>query len=182
VFFVILMMFLSEGYHKKFENSYENQNLLKFQAEECPIRLEKNIVRGNSLSGLIEHGTEIDTLFGYYDCREVQRNDIVLYWYGRNDVPLIKIVRGIPNDHFNLGKTIGGWNILINGEVLKNSMGEPYLISERKQQMLSLYENDYNGIIPPDSYLILSNVASGGIDSTFFGLVHKEDILAKVEI
>jgi type IV secretory pathway protease TraF len=47
--------------------------------------------------------------------------------------------------------------------------------------MLSLYEKDYKGIIPQNTYLILGDQPSGSVDSSVFGLVDKSDILGKAE-
>lgn len=71
--------------------------------------------------------------------------------------------------------------VSVSGETLKNSQSEPYLLGEGGYRILSLYERDYKGIIPPDTYLILGNLASGSLDSTRFGLVGKSDILGKAE-
>ncbi len=157
---------------------YENSGVFNGQ---CPIRTEERIVRGNSLTGVIEPGETVKILFGYYDCNEIKRDDFILYRYAGNENPLIKIVKGIPEDKFELRKTDGGWNILINGEILKNSKNQPYLLDERDYRMLFLYEKDYKGKIPDNAYLLLGNLASGSLDSTHFGLVDKSDILGKVE-
>jgi len=139
-------------------------------------------VRGNSLSPLIKDGEMIKVFLGYYNCHEIQRNDVVLYSYAGDKNPLIKIVKSIPNDKFQLQKSTNGWHILINGEILKNSENKPYLLNEKGYKMLSLYERDYQGIIPKNTYLILGNLVSGTLDSTYFGLIDKSDILGKVEL
>ena len=149
---------------------------------QCQIKEEEKIVRGNSLTPIIEQGTTVKILFGYYDCNEIKRGDIVAYRYAGNPDPIIKIVKGLPGDKFELRESDEmNWNILINGQVLKNSKNEPYLISGNRYKMLSLYEKDYNGIVPDDTYLILGNLVSGSMDSTRFGLIDKSDILGKIE-
>lgn len=163
----------------------------------CVSKTEERIVRGDSLSGLIESGAIVKILFGYYGCNEIKREDVVVYGYAGNKDPLIKIVKGISGDKFHLEKIPStgsrlhqdfdgqagqaGWNILINDEILKNSKGEEYFLSEQGHRMLSLYENDYRGIIPANAYLLLGNVASGSLDASRFGLVDKSDILGKAE-
>lgn len=158
----------------------------------CITGVGDRTVRGASLSGLIEPDSIVKILFGYYDCNEIKRGDIVAYNYAGDANPIIKIVKGIPGDKFYLkeaegvpirDKTSNGvnWNILINGETLKNSQSELYLLGEGGYRMLSLYERDYKGVIPADTYLILGNLASGSLDSTHFGLIGKRDILGKVK-
>jgi signal peptidase I len=151
------------------------------EVDQCPIKTEERIVRGNSLSSLVRNGDTVKVLFGYYDCYDIKRGDIVLYSYAGNKDPLIKIVKGISGDKFNLQKTNGGWNIIVNNQIVKNSESKPYLISGNAYEMLSLYERDYKGTIPLNAYLLLGNQSDGSIDSTRFGLVDKPDILGKVE-
>jgi len=149
---------------------------------ECQVEVEERIVRGGSLDPLIKDGETVRVLFGYYNCHEIQRDDVVLYSYAGNEAPLIKIVRGVPGDSFKLEQTEqGAWYIIINGNILKNSAGEPYLVSGKRYEMLALYEKDYKGVIPEQAYLIMGNLISGAMDSTRYGLVHKNDILAKAE-
>jgi hypothetical protein len=76
----------------------------------------------------------------------------------------------------------GGWNILVNRDVLKNSEDESYFLGSQGFRMLSIYEKEYEGVIPLDTYLILGNLSGGSVDSTRYGLVNKVDILGKAEI
>jgi signal peptidase I len=147
---------------------------------DCPTKTEERIVRGNSLSGLIEPGQTIEILLGYYDCNIVKRGDIVVYNYAGDINPIIKVVKAISGDSFQMKKAGVGWNILINNEIVKNSQNQPYIIDESGYKMLSLYINDYKGVIPENAYLILGNLTGGSLDSTRFGLIDKSDILGKV--
>ncbi len=153
----------------------------KVEQEECPIKTELRTVWGSSLSPFINSGDKIKILFKYYNCYEIKREDIVLYNFAGNENPLIKIVKGVPGDKFELRKSDSGWNILINNQILKNSKSEPYVISRNRYKMLSLYESDYKGVIPKNAYLLLGNLVSGSVDSTRFGLVDKSNIIGKVE-
>ena len=164
-----------------FKNPQATEILLKPENQTCVINVEEKTVHGTSLSGLIEPGSTVKILFGYYNCNEIRRGDIVVYNYSGNPNPIIKIVKGIPGDLFHLQKTESGYNILINGEIVKNSQSEPYLLGESGYRMLSLYENDYKDVIPANAYLLLGNIASGSLDSTHFGLIGKDDITGKVE-
>ncbi len=150
--------------------------------EGCVVAREQMVVRGSSLDPLIKGGETIMAFFGYYDCNEIKRNDVVLFKYAGSETPLIKIVKAVPEDSFSLvEKNSEMWNILINGKVLENSEGEEYLINRRKYEMLALYERSYDGVIPDDAYLLLSDITSGGTDSTRFGLVSKGGILGKAK-
>ena len=146
----------------------------------CPFKTEERIVRGNSLDPIIQDGDTVKIAFGYYDCNEIKRDDIVLYDYAGYSNPLIKIIKGLAGDSFKLVRKDGGWNILINDEIVKNSDGQEYVLDERGYKMLSLYEKDYKGVIPENAYLLLGNIPSGSLDATHFGLIDKSGILAKV--
>lgn len=149
---------------------------------DCVSKVEQRLVRGDSMSGLIENGQTVKILFGYYTCRLPERGDIIAYKYAGNQEPLIKIIKASPGDSFELEKTNGGYNILINNEILKNSQNQPYILDEKGYKMLSLYERDYKSVIPQNAYLVLGNRASGSLDSSRFGLIDKSDILGKIVI
>lgn len=151
-----------------------------FTKESCVSKSKNEIVRGNSLSGLIEDGKEVKIWRDYYKCRPVRRNDIVVYQYAGNLNPLIKIVKGMPGDRFELEQADGGWYIKLNGKRLVNSQGEPYRLTDAQIRVLELYAKDYQGIIPSGAYLLFGNIATGSLDSTRFGLVSGRDITAKV--
>lgn len=182
-FLIISVISLEGNFLPQKLKIYLSKNVLQEDKNQiCSYQLEKRIVRGSSLEPLIRNGQEVKVFFNYYKCNEIRRDDIVLYSYAGNNAPLIKIVKGIPGDNFKLVKAgENQWYILINGEVLKNSQRIPYLISGEKYQLLSIYEKNYQGIIPENAYLLLGNSPSGSTDSTSFGLVSQQDILAKVE-
>jgi signal peptidase I len=161
---------------------YFGFNKLKLQIS-CPVQKEIKIVHGNSLAPLVPSGSKIQALFGYYNCREIKRGDLVLYRYAGDKVPLLKIVKGIPGDSFHLVKNDKGeYNLIINGKIVVNSQNIPYSFNENRYRMLSLYENDYKGVIPPNTYLLLGDQINGSIDSSVFGLVDKSNILGKAII
>ncbi|MDE2144813.1 MAG: signal peptidase I [Patescibacteria group bacterium] len=146
---------------------------------DCPTSIKPETVSGDSLTPFINNGTEVTAIYGYYACHEVTRGDVILYDYSGDKNPLIKIVYGIPGDSFSVREINGGWNIVINGGVLKNKENTPYLIDNSGTRMINLYVDSYKGVIPPDSYLILGDNPNGSLDSTAFGLIAKSNILAK---
>jgi len=161
----------------------QNQNNIKnSEIQDCFIETEEMTVRGSSLDPFIKPEQIIKALFGYYNCNEIKKEDVVLFDYAGNKNSVIKIVKGVSGDKFELRKAEGGWNILINNQIVKNSEDKSYLIFGNAYKMLSLYEKDYKGIIPENAYLLLGNQVSGSVDSTTFGLVDKSGIVAKVEI
>lgn len=149
----------------------------------CVSETTDEIVRGQSLSGVIEEGQTVKLQKGFYDCNQIQRGDIIAYNLSGRTEPIIKIVKGLPGDEFKLEQNQrAGYNIIINNKTLTTSSGTSYNLASGRQKMLELYIHDYNGIIPPDSYLIFGNMAGGSLDSTRFGLVEKAGILGKIEV
>ncbi len=148
---------------------------------DCVTKIEEREVRGDSMRGLVDTGEQVQLLFGYYKCNEVERWDIVAYNFAGDDVPIIKTIHGIPGDVFKITRGVDlYWRLVINDEIQKTSEAKEYFFDENTKKMLSLYEESYHGIIPEDAYLILGNVVTGSVDSSRFGLVGKQDILAKV--
>ena len=164
--------------------SKENKPNSEVTIEDCQVTEEEKIVRGNSLEGFLTEGTSVKVLSNYYKCDkgEVNRDDVVLFSYAGNKDPLIKIVKAVPGDQFSLHRTAGGWNISINNQMLTNANGKPYLLDRARYEMLHLYEQDYGGTIPVNSYLILGNLVEGSMDSTYFGLVDESNIIAKAVV
>ena len=187
VLIVVLIFLNSEGlsFLNKISQIFsqnQSNSIKNLEIQDCSIKTEEMIVRGNSLDPLIKSDQTIKALFGYYDCNKIKICDIVLFDYAGNKNSVIKIVKGISGDKFELRQSNSGYNIIVNGQIVKNSENEPYLVSGNAYKMLSLYEKDYKGVIPEDAYLLLGNRISGSVDSTTFGLVDKSGIIAKVEI
>ena len=148
---------------------------------DCATKERQVVVTGTSLEPLIKTGTKVKVLDNYYACNPVKRGDIVIYNYAGNANPLIKIARGIPGDSFDFAAAAGGWNIILNKQVLQNSAKQPYILTDAAKRLLALYAADYKGVIPPDDYLILGDNPAGSLDSGNFGLVGREDLTGKVE-
>ncbi|RLG13990.1 MAG: hypothetical protein DRN66_03080 [Candidatus Nanohalarchaeota archaeon] len=70
----------------------------------------------------------------------------------------------------------------INDKTAKNSEGMLYVLKKQTYTMLSLYEKDYKEVIPKNTCLILDNLAKGSLDSMYFGLIDKKNILGKAVI
>lgn len=148
--------------------------------EEYIINPKIVTVNGYSMYPFLNSEEDVQALFNYYDCNDILRDDVVLYEYSANNNLLIKFIKAIPGDTWNLKKTDIGYEIVVNDVSLLNSEGNLYLIPESSIKRLKLYIKDYP-IIPADTYLLLGDKIDGSTDSTIFGLVSKKDIVAKVE-
>lgn len=149
---------------------------------DCPVMFQAREVRGSSLEPLVAAGSTVKLAMDKERCVFLERGDIVAYQYAGNpDTLLLKIVRGIPGDRFNLKHSENNTrHLVMNDKILKNSQGEEYILDERAYQLLSLYERSYKGVIPKGTYLLLGNNPRGSKDSTTFGLVDRSGILGKV--
>jgi len=149
----------------------------------CVNRQEEKTVRGQSLEGVLNEDETVKVFYGYYNCNEVKRDDFIIYNYTKQSNELIKMVKAIPGDKIELRTNEQGErNIFVNDEILKNSIGDAYVLPIGKKTMIELHINDYNEVMPADNYIILGNLANGSIDSIKFGFVKKDDIIGKVQI
>ena len=182
--YIILLTLATASIFYFKENSQElniHANSVKYNANpNCNTRLESFIVRGDSMAGILESGQKVIVSIRHYECAEIQKGDIILYNYSGNEVPLIKIVFGLPGDHFYLTQNNDSWSIVINDKAVTNSKNETYVIDKHGYSLFALYWQDYKGMIPKDAFLLLGNRASGSLDSSRFGLVHKSTIIGKV--
>lgn len=180
LFLFLKNYFISEKFNFKIFNKITSNVVEK---ENCDFQEVIKTVCGNSLEPLVSAGSQIKVLLGYYQCNEIKRNDLVLYDYAGNDIPLLKIVKAIPQDTFKL-LAIGDnyYNLFINKEIVINSQKFPYIFNEKQYKMLLLYEKDYKNIIPQNTYLLLGDRVNGTVDSTVFGLINSADILGKAVI
>jgi len=180
VIIIVIGFFLISKISKK-----EKSQIAQLETSEnhCPTQSRKRVkVEGDSLIPILYPDTDITVILNYYDCNDIKRDDIIAYDYAARSEPIIKIIKAIPGDSFGF-KKVGlknEWNIQVNNDIIKNSEGTPYVLAKPNYDLLNLYVKDYNGIIPTGSYLILGNLPQGSLDSTRFGLVHKDDILGKV--
>jgi signal peptidase I len=139
-------------------------------------------VRGTSLSPLVRPNQEIRLILGFYDQNPVQREDIIAYAPAHADAPIIKIVKAIEGDRWEV-KTDADSKccmVYVNGTLLKNSQGHAYQFPLNRQKMLDLYAKHYP-VLPEDTYFVLGDRTTGTLDSAKFGLIHKRNIIGKVE-
>jgi signal peptidase I len=176
IIFIVSVFFIFNPQNIKNDNYVEPISVPDCLTEERVV-----IVRGDSMTPYLVPDDEVKALFGYYDCHDVLRNDVVLYKYSGKENLLIKFVRAVPGDKWDLRQSGVNYNIIVNDTVLLNSAGSPYLIADTSIKMLQLYVKDYP-VIPENTYLLLGDKVEGSLDSSAFGLVGKDDIMARVEI
>lgn len=148
----------------------------------CPLSSESRVVRGFSMEPLFFAGDALTISFGWYVCHVPVRNDAVLVSFAGNRVPLLKRIRGIPGDTFQiLTLPTGEGEFFLNDEILKNIRGEAYRIPPVRASLWRLYEAEFHGVIPTDKFFVLGEIPTGSLDSSRFGFVSRDDLLGRVE-
>lgn len=184
--FLMFLVVAFASISRSFKQSNQRAKMNESSAEpeyDCPVEKKIETVRGASMEPVIPDGAEISALFGYYNCNEVERNDVVLISYPGNEDPLIKFARGLPGDSYEFKLAENGYeHLLVNGEAVENANEEPYLFTAKTKAEIAKYINAYGNTIPDNRYLILGNQANGSLDATVFGLTSLSSIIAKVEI
>jgi len=145
-------------------------------------------VSGSSMSPLFISGDSVTALEDYYKYNSVKREDIVIHRYSPDENPIMKTIKGIAGDTLALQQIINkdtgvgkeAWNIIINSKALTNSQNQKYEISMEGYKRLSLYINDYNGIIPEGTVLLMGEQSYGSFDATKIGLTAVSDLVGKV--
>ncbi|MBI2050617.1 MAG: signal peptidase I [Parcubacteria group bacterium] len=137
-------------------------------------------VTGASMEPILFRGQIIRVDTAAYQRDPIKTGDMVVIKQPGDNGYLVKFVKAIPGDTLGLAEQPDGRSrVLVNGEALVNSEGEPYLLPENKTAMLRLYARDY-GTIPDGAYLVLGNRPGGTDDSTVFGLIDAKRIKGKV--
>jgi signal peptidase I len=129
-------------------------------------------VQGTSMAPLIRPGDRLETL--PLDClpHNVGRGDVVVFASGADPRPLVKRVVAQPSDKFS---AVGGV-LSVNGHPVLTSLGRPYNLDPARLTMIALYERDYGGIVPADTFLVMGEQPGGTADSSLFGLVNRADV------
>jgi len=142
-------------------------------SRDCSQFLQKRVISGNSLTGLLENGQKVRIC---YSVENISRDDIVAYQLVENR-EMIKIVKAIPGDTWQIQVSPqGDYNLIVNNQVVVNHQSEPYRLQSNQRDLLMLYQRDYGSTIPNNAYLIFGNDPTGSQDSSRFGLVSGRDI------
>lgn len=135
-------------------------------------------IEGHSLAPLIQPGQIVESV-PTACAGKIAAGDLVVFRSGAHKMPIIKQVRGVAGDTFAMR---GDGRIILNGDVLRNALGQPYVLSSGRAQMIALYERDFGGVIPLDAYLVLGTMTGGGLDSTRLGLISHRDVVGVVRM
>jgi signal peptidase I len=163
-------------YSEKNSRSIVNSKGEAPPVDTCGIRQVNKEVRGDSMAPAIKAGQTLGLLENYYYCHPVERGDVVAVDYSRHEAPLVKRVKVLGGDRAEFT----GNNLLVNGEILRNSEGDNYVFSGKQIKLISIYIK--NGRLRADGFLIFGERTNNGLDSRAFGAVGKKSLLGKFEL
>ena len=133
------------------------------------------------MKGMLEIRQQFRVRQNWYACHPVQHGDLVLYQYTSTKEPVVRIVAGIPGDHFQLveNQLPGNWNIEVNGELYHDKDSPHFFGRSGIAPTLSLFEK--RGALKAGELILFSSVSPGSNDIGLFGLANIEDDIGKVE-
>ena len=100
----------------------------------------------------------------------------MLYRWGDHK-NVAKFVRGLSGDLLAVRENSPNqWRLELNGQPLRNSLGEEYILSEKKAALIKLYARR----LKDKEVLLLGNKTNGSHDSTVFGLVKTNQLSGKL--
>jgi len=141
---------------------------------ECEINETKKIVEGNSMEPFLKNGQEVVLLENYFQCgNPAGKGDLVAYKHPGSPDPLIKIIKATDEDIIEFF----GNKIKINGEVMKNSVGEEYDFTDGEVKLMKEFLSHRH--IPANTFLIFGDNIKTSTDSREFGPVTADDFLGK---
>jgi hypothetical protein len=172
-------------YRQKFavRDEVDVRNLRTGKGGPCPGERVRLVMGDVYMRGIIEEGEKFDVIMNYYACNPFKRGDYILQHLSASMDPVVKILRGLPGDKFELSKDSGGrgWNLVINGDpVMWEAENKPYFFGGKQAPTLALYEKSRKGILGADEIIILGNWPPGNNDSGIFGVFSINDVLGKV--
>ncbi len=139
------------------------------------VKVEKHKIAGQSMEPLLADGVEVKGLVGYYDCNEIKKGEIAVLEFKTREESFVKKIVGLPGDELVFEND----QIKLNGKILENSAGEPYLFFEASQRIINIPLKD--GKISEGRYLVLGEEKGpSAFDSRQFAFVEKEHLKGRV--
>lgn len=146
----------------------------------CETKIETVSMIDDVMEKTIKPEEKVQVEMGYYNCKDPSPGDVVLVQTSGRPDPIIRFVKVLPKDSFQLEARQNSFVLKVNGAVMQNGEGKPYLFSEQKSRLLKLYEKSLKGKMEDGIYFIFSNKLDGGYDSTRFGPVEKAKFVGRV--
>jgi signal peptidase I len=142
----------------------------------CVEYVDVRTLTGSSLSPALLSGDQLLFLGGYYKCNPIKYGDLALYRWGDNK-NVAKFVRGLSGDQLAVEQiSANQWRLELNAQPLHNSLGNDYILSEKKSALIRLYARK----LKANEVLLLGDKSDGSHDSTVFGLVKTDQLAGKL--
>ena len=142
----------------------------------CVEYADVRTLSGGSLSPALLSGDQLFFLGGYYGCNPVKYGDLVLYRWGDNK-NVAKFVRGLSGDQLAVEQiSANQWRLELNGQPLHNSLGNDYILSEKKSALIRLYARN----LKANEVLLLGDKSDGSHDSSVFGILKTDQLAGKL--
>ncbi len=161
IYFVICLIFIIFSLFFLGKENFSNYTVLE------------KVIEWDSMKPLLKNWEKVDLVIWYYKDNNPKVWEIVAFNYGWWKHAYIKMIKATSSDDVEIKQN----NLLINGEVMQNSVWEIYQFSPWEIKMLWLYTKDWN--IPEWSYLIFWDNVTDSVDSRKFWAVSKDDMFGK---
>jgi Signal peptidase, peptidase S26 len=149
---------------------------------DCVKATSKYVVGDDYMAGIFSKGAELSVLDNYYNCNTPKRDDFVLFRFSDQIAPVVRVVKGLPNDRYKVEpapEEKGKWILKINDQVVKVN-DAPIFMESNFDPPLKTYEISRHGVLMSDEYIVLSAKSPGLSDSTNLGLIHKSALIGRV--
>lgn len=165
-----------------YQNISQKNEISKYGNLACVSEsyLEKN--KDAALDGFISIGKQLKVFKDYYKCNQLERNHAVLFQFSKSIPPVVRIVRGVPGDKYDVVKVEGAedqWLIKINGQDVPAADG-PFFIQSKIIPPLKTYAESRKGVLKDGEFILFSNKAPSISDSSNLGLVRPKEIVGRV--
>lgn len=134
--------------------------------------------RMSGISGLPVSG-QVRVLLNYFACNPVHRGDLAYLKIADHIPPVIRVVRGVPGDHYEVYQVPGKkdrWQVKINGRDVETA-GGPMVLVSKFDPALRTYQVSRHGILRNDEYILFSNSSPSLEDSSDLGLISKDRLI-----
>lgn len=175
---ILLYLYLSKPISSSFLTPLNILNSLNLSS--CTINNYPVRIKGDSMRALYPSGKIVQAEFGYYDCHEIQRGETVLVKLINRPEILIKNVLILPGDQFYIRGFGSGYHMVVNNSILQNVQGKPYFFPKSVEHTLRYYENELSKNSSSHLYFVFGTTFDGSFDSSSFGPITKQEILARV--
>lgn len=162
-----------------------NNNKQTSSFSSCSEEYSEERATDPQMAGIIEPGAAVTLIRGFYACNPLERGDLVSFRYHQEQPPVIRVVRGIPGDRFEVIKDPkgSGWKIRINNEFIKVGKNEDLVYgSPSFVPPLGLAAKSHSNVIAEGEVILMTNSHSGKFDSTLMGLLSVKDIIGKISL